>query len=179
MGLISYALGQTSVVLRVKILDSTTFAAGKTGLTNTSSGLIVSTIADNESAATAYTASGSTIDSITALGTYAAPTSGHCRFKEVDSTNHKGVYELQIADARFGVSGAKSLLVSIAASGACDCDAVIPLTAVNPYVGTNFGLSCLPSAGAGANNGLPLVGSQIPNAMIRPVSRRTGGAAML
>jgi hypothetical protein len=83
----------------------------------------------------------------------------------VDSTNHKGVYEIQIDNSRFAVSGAKSLLVSIGgALGICDCDVVIPLTSVNPYVGTNFGLSCLPSANPGTSSGLPLVGSQIPNA---------------
>lgn len=131
--LISYKRGQTSVVLRVKILDSTvTTGAGKTGLTSGSSGLIVSTIANNESTATAY--SGSNLETISTLGTYAAPTSGKARFKEVDSTNHPGVYEIQIADARFAVSSAKALLVSISgATGAAQCDAVIPLVDWDPY----------------------------------------------
>ena len=112
--LITIKNGQTSVILRAKLLDSSaTTGAGLTGLTFSSGGLIISTIADNEAAATTYTAGGSTIEAVTTLGTYAAPTATKCRFKEVDATNHKGVYEIQIADARFSVSNAKSLLVSI------------------------------------------------------------------
>lgn len=127
--------GQTSVVLRFKLLDSSsTVGAGLTGLTSASSGLIISTIADNEASATAYTVAGSTIESITTLGTYAAPTATKCRFKEVDSTNHKGVYEFQIADARFAVSSAKSLLISIAgATNLVQADYLMPLVVDDPY----------------------------------------------
>lgn len=133
--LISYKLGQGSIILRVKILDSAaTTGAGKTGLTSASSGLIISTIANNEATATAYTVAGGLIETIATLGTYAAPTSGKCRFKEVDATNHKGVYEIHIADARFAVSSAKSILVSISgATDAAECDALIPLVQLDPY----------------------------------------------
>jgi len=135
MALISYKRSQTSVVLRVKILDSSvTTGAGKTGLTSASSGLKIGTIADNESTSTAYTVAGSTIETITTLGTYATPTATKCRFKEVDSTNHPGVYEIQIADARFAVSSAKSLLVSISgATNAAETDVLIPLVDNDPY----------------------------------------------
>lgn len=135
MGLISYKLGQTSVVLRVKIYDSTSSTgAGLTGLTSASSGLRISAIADNEAATTSYTVAGSTIETITTLGTYAAPTATKCRFKEVDATNHPGVYELQFADARLAVSSAKSLLVTIkGATNAAECDALIPLPLIDPY----------------------------------------------
>lgn len=106
--------GITSVVLRVLILDSSsTTGAGKTGLTNSSAGLIVSTIADNEATATTYTQASSNIEGITTLGTFAAPSSGKCRFKEVDATNLPGLYELQLADARWAVSGAKSIVAGI------------------------------------------------------------------
>ena len=84
-----------------------------TWLTSGSSGLIVSTIADNEASATVYTQAGSTIETITTLGTYAAPTATKCRFKEFDATNHAGLYELQIANARWGVSGARYVNVTI------------------------------------------------------------------
>lgn len=133
--LISFKRGQGSIIVRVKIRNSAVATgAGLTGLTHASAGLIISTIADNEATPTAYTQGGSTIETITTLGTYAAPTATKCRFKEVDATNHKGVYEIQIADARFAVSSAKSLLISIAgASGAAECDAVIPLTEIDPY----------------------------------------------
>jgi hypothetical protein len=128
--------GQTSVVLRVKLLDSTSIVgAGLTGLTSASSGLIISTIADNEASATAYTVAGSTIETITTLGTYAAPTATKCRFKEVDSTNHKGIYELQIADARFAVANAKELLISIlGATNLAQMDVSVPLLSDDPYL---------------------------------------------
>lgn len=125
--------GATSVILRVKLLDSSvTTGAGLTGLTSASSGLIISTIADVEATATTYTVGGSTIESITTLGTYAAPTATKCRFKEVDSTNHKGVYEIHLADARFAVSGARSLLVSVlGATNLAQCDFVVQLDNLN------------------------------------------------
>ncbi len=154
--LISYQRGQGSIVLRVKILDSAaSTGAGKTGLTSSSSGLIISTIADNEASATVYTQAGSTIETISTLGTYAAPTATKCRFKEVDSTNHKGIYEIQIADARFAVSSAKSLLISISGvTDAAETDALIPLTDFNPYDAVHGGLSALPNTACTTNASL-------------------------
>ena len=131
----SYAFksGQTSVILRVKIRDSTT-GQGKTGMSSASAGLIISTIADVESAATAYTQAGSTIEAVTTLGTYLAPTATKCRFKEVDATNHPGLYEIQIADARYAVANAKSLVVSWSGfSGILNEDIHIPLQNIDPY----------------------------------------------
>jgi hypothetical protein len=114
MSKLSFKNGQTSLMFRIRILDTTSvLGAGKTGLTFSSSGLIISTIADNEASATTYTQSGSTIETITTLGTFAAPTATKCRFKEVDPTNHPGLYEIQIADARWAVSGARSIIVSL------------------------------------------------------------------
>lgn len=128
--------GQTSVVLRFKLLDSSSaVGAGLAGLTSGSSGLIISTIADNEATATAYTVAGTTIESITTLGTFATPTATKCRFKEVDATNHKGVYELQFANARFAVASAKSLLISVlGATNLSEADFVVPLISDDPYV---------------------------------------------
>lgn len=161
MSLISYKRGQGSIVIRCKILNSSlTTGGGLTGLTSASSGLRIATIADNEASATAYTVAGSTIETITTLGTYAAPTATKCRFKEVDSTNHPGVYELQIADARFAVSSAKSLLVSVSgATNAAETDFVVPLTDVDPYDSVRGGQTALPNAAAGANGGLPVLSS--------------------
>jgi hypothetical protein len=130
--LLSRQNGATGVILRFKILDSSvTTGAGKTGLSSASTGLIISTIADIEATATAYSAAGATIDAVTTLGTYAAPTAGHCRFKEVDATNHPGVYELQLENARFAVSGAKSLLVSVQVTGGQQTDFVIDMAAAS------------------------------------------------
>lgn len=157
---LAYKNGVTSVVLRVKIMDSTSTTGGaKTGLTNASAGLIISTIADNEATATAYTAAGSTIDSITTLGTFAAPTAGHCRFKEVDATNHPGVYEIQIADARWAVSGARSVIITVSgATGAAQVDAEVQLTTVdvNDVNGGLQGLKGTTNPTAGA---LPTIGT--------------------
>lgn len=117
----------TSNILRLKILDSTT-NNGKTGLTSASSGLIIGTIADNEATTTTYTVAGSTIESITTLGTYAAPTATKVRFKEVDATNHKGIYEIQLANARFAVANSTNLIVSVSGvSGTLDSDCSIAL----------------------------------------------------
>jgi hypothetical protein len=118
----------------VKIRSSNLSTGRTDGLDHTSTGLIVSTIADNEATATAYTVAGSTIEAISTLGTYAAPTATKCRFKQVDSTNHHGIYELQFADTRYAVSNAKSLLVSISgATNAAECDVCIPLVDLDPY----------------------------------------------
>lgn len=175
MSLISYTHSQTSVILRVKILNSSvTTGAGLTGLTSASSGLIISTIADVEATATAYTAAGSTIETITTIGTYEAPTATKCRFKEVDSTNHPGVYEIHLADARLAVSNAKSLLVSVSgASNAAETDVVIPLTQVDPYDNVRFGITALPNAAAGAAGGLP--DDTDSNGRVRVVSGTGGG----
>jgi hypothetical protein len=136
--LIDYQHDQDSIILRVKILDSSaTTGAGLTGLTSASAGLIISTIADNEDTATTYTQAGSTIETIATLGTYEAPTATKCRFKEVDAAGHPGVYEIQLADARFSVASAKSLLVSVSgAANAAETDAVIPLRGLDPYDAT-------------------------------------------
>lgn len=132
MAKLNYENGVTSVILRVKILDTdSTAGAGKTGLTHSSSGLIISTIADNEASATAYTQAASNIETITTLGTFATPTASKCRFKEVDATNHPGLYEVQIADARWGVSNARSVIISLSGvSGAAQVDAEVQLKAV-------------------------------------------------
>lgn len=111
--------GSTSNIIRFKVYDAaSTEGEGLTGLTSASSGLIISTIADNEATATTYTVAGSLIETITTLGTYAAPTATKCRFKEIDATNHPGEYELHLADARFAVSSAKELVITL--SGATD-----------------------------------------------------------
>ncbi len=104
-------LGSTSVAFRVALENDDGTPA--TGLTNASSGLIISTIANNEATATAYTVAASKVETISTLGTYAAPTATKARFKEVDATNHPGIYEIQLADARLAVTNATSLIVTV------------------------------------------------------------------
>lgn len=132
--------GITSVVLRMKITDSTSASgAGLTGLTSATSGLSISTIADNEAAATVYTVAGTTIETISTLGTFAAPTATKCRFKEVDATNNPGLYEFQFANARYAVSGARS--IEICAKGATNMiqlDSVVQLTTSTSLPGVDL-----------------------------------------
>ena len=156
--MVTYSNGQGSVILRVKLRSSAVATgAGLTGLTSATAGLVIGTIADNEATTTKYRASSSEVESIATLGTYAAPTAGKCRFKEVDATNHPGLYEIQIADARLAVSNAKSAIVSISgAANLVETDLLIALQAVNPYDGVRGGMTALPNAAAGANGGLPL-----------------------
>lgn len=126
-----YKNGIASVVCRIKLLDtSSTTGGGKTGLDHTSAGLRIAAIADNEAATTAYTSAGSTVETITTLGTFAAPTATKCRFKEVDATSHPGLYEIQLADARWAVSGARSVIVTVQATGAAPVDAEVQLQGV-------------------------------------------------
>ncbi len=153
--LLTYKNGQTSVILRCKLMDSTsTTGAGLTGLTNNSSNLRIATIADTESSATSYVQSNSpdvqTIETISTLGTYAAPSASCCRFKEVSSTNHPGVYELQFADARLAVSNAKSLLVTVSgATSLIQADFVIQLQSDDPFIAkpTNFASTSIDGSG--------------------------------
>jgi hypothetical protein len=106
--------GSKSNILRVKIRDlSDNNGNGKTGLLFSSTGLIIGTACDNEATSTAYTAAGSTTQTVATLGTYAAPAATKASFKEFDATNHPGTYELQLADARFAVAGAKRLQISL------------------------------------------------------------------
>lgn len=131
----SFKNGQGGVILRVKLLDATqSTGAGLTGLSNTSPGLVISTICDNEGSATAYTQAAGTIGVVGALGTYSAPTAGTCNFKEVDAVNHPGIYELQFLNSRFAVANAKSIIVSWSGvTGLAQGDIHIPLTDIDPF----------------------------------------------
>jgi len=148
--------GATSNIMRVFLQDSTsTTGAGKTGLLNTTTGLIIATIADNEATATAYTVAASNVETITTLGTFAAPTASKCRFKEVDATNFPGVYEIHIADARYAVANSTQLLVSVQCTGVAPVMSEVQLVAVDLLDTVRFGLTALPNAVAGAVGGLP------------------------
>ena len=136
--LIDYTFGQTGVIIRA-VLRSSTTGLGLTTLTYSSSGLIISTICDVEATATAYTSASSNIVAVTTLGTYAAPASGKCNFSPVDTTNHPGLYEIQIANARLSVTNAKYLIVTISGvTGLADTHLCIPLRQINPYSANSF-----------------------------------------
>jgi hypothetical protein len=142
--------GATSNILRVFLQDSaSTTGAGKTALTSTSSGLIISTIADLEATATTYTSAATNVETITTLGTFAAPTAGKCRFREVDATNFPGVYEIHIADARFAVVNSSQLLISIQCTGVAPVFVEYQIVAIDLMDTVRFGLTALPSIAQG------------------------------
>jgi hypothetical protein len=107
--------GRSDGKYRVLIPDTSRGdSAGKTGLLFNSTGLEIQTIADTESSFTSYTAAGSTIETISVLGTYSEPTATKCRFREIGY----GEYEIQLAAARFSVASAQYLDVIIPAIAA-------------------------------------------------------------
>lgn len=147
--------GATSNILRVFLLDTaSTTGAGKTALTNTSTGLIISTIADNEATATTYTAAATNVETVTTLGTFAAPTAGKCRFREVDATNFPGVYEIHIADARYAVASSTQLLVSVQCTGVAPVIAEVQLIAVDLMDTVRFGLTSIPNVAQGTTGAI-------------------------
>ncbi|MBU2277816.1 MAG: hypothetical protein KKB45_03355, partial [Gammaproteobacteria bacterium] len=133
----------TSNLIRFTLKHSTT-GAGLTGLAFGTSGLIISTICNNEATPTVYNVVGTTIETITTLGTFETPTATKCRFKEVDATNHPGLYEFQIANARFAVASARTLVITVSgAANLLTADYEILLTTWDPHVaiaqtGDNF-----------------------------------------
>ena len=143
--------GGTSNIIRVFLQDATSpIGAGKTGLNNTSTGLIISAIADVESTATAYTAASTSIESIATIGTYQGPTGGKCRFKEVDAVNFPGVYEIHLADTRFSVANSTQLIVCVQATGVVTVFAEFQFTLADLLDSVRLGLSALPNVASGS-----------------------------
>jgi hypothetical protein len=139
--------GSTSNIFLISIDDSSSTVGAKlTGLLFNTSGLTAYYKRDTASGSVAIT-----LATIPTLGTFA--TGG---FKEVDSTNMPGIYELHIPDAAFA-SGAKSVVVYLKGAANMLCPPIeIELTAVDNQDAVRFGMTALPNAVAGANNGLPL-----------------------
>jgi len=110
--MIALPWGIESYCLQIQVLDSSKATGeGKTGIAYNSEGLIVATLADNESAPVVYDAASSKIEAIAAIGTYVAPTSSKCRFGEISSTYMPGAYQIQLPNARLAVAGARELIV--------------------------------------------------------------------
>ena len=145
-----------SNIIRFTLKNSST-GIGLTGLTNASAELIIATICNNEATTTVYTQAASNIETIAALGTYAAPSASKCRFKEVDATNHKGLYEFQFANARFAIASARSLVISVTgAASLLDVDYEIQLVSFDPHDSVRMGMTALPNAAADGAGGLPI-----------------------
>ena len=104
--------GETSLIRHVFILDSSsTTGAGKTGLAYDTAGWKVRYIYPGGTPVAV------TLENITTLGTYQAPTSNaHMRFREVDATNMPGWYEVHFHnDWASTANGRKK--ISLAMSG--------------------------------------------------------------
>jgi hypothetical protein len=95
--------GETSVIRHVFIMDSaSTTGGGKTGLAYNTAGLSAYYIYAGG------TKTALTLEDITTLGTYAAPTSAaHMRFKLIDDTNMPGWYEVQFHNDWYSVASAR------------------------------------------------------------------------
>jgi hypothetical protein len=111
--------GSTSNVIRVFIQDSaSTTGAGKTGLTIGATSPVITAIASNQATGTVYTGTSNTLTVTTAKGTWQDPGAGKVRFTELSSADFPGIYELHLDNALFSVASAKSLIISIQATGA-------------------------------------------------------------
>lgn len=100
-------IGQASNIDYVFIQDSSsTTGAGLTGVTSGSSGLAGRYIYPGG------TSVALTFETITTLGTYQAPTSNaHLRIKELDATNHPGVYEIHYHNDWFSTANARKAAI--------------------------------------------------------------------
>lgn len=171
MAKLNYGVTPTSVILRLKLLNSSvTTGAGLTGLTSASAGLIIGTIKIGEAATTAYTQAGATIETITTLGTYETPTATKCRFKEVDATNHPGLYEIHLADARFAATD--SLIVSVSgATNLAQCDVEVQTSNLNSNLTQILGTAVSSPATAGV---LDINVKNIANVVVNTATAQIG-----
>jgi len=147
----------TSNMVRVFIADSSsTTGAGLTGVVYTSTGLVIDLIADNSATAYHYkSAATATIEDITTIGTFAAPTALNCRFKPVDATNFPGLYEIQFLDGVFDDASCKALIGRVAGvTNMAPTFFEIQLVAFDPQDAVRLGLTALPNAAAEAAGGL-------------------------
>lgn len=128
--------GSTSRIARVFIGDSRSgTGAGLTGLVYNSGSLTAYYIREGSSSATAISLVTATVGTYTSSG-----------FKEVDSTNMPGVYELGLPNAAIA-SGAKSVTLYLqGAANMVPVVATIELDAVDYQNATSFGLSNLDAA---------------------------------
>lgn len=149
MAKLSILAGATSQTINIFIQDSSsTTGQGLAGLVFNTSGLV------------AYYALPKAASVQITLATLAAVTTAYSSggFKEIDATNMKGWYRLDLPDAAI----ASGRFVSVHLSGATNmapCPVEIELTAWNNQDAVRGGMTALPNANAAAANGLPVLGT--------------------
>lgn len=148
MAKLSIVAGTTSQSVNVFIQDSSsTTGAGLAALVFNTTNLIAY-----------YTFTGTNAGSVAiTLATLAAVNSAFSSggFKEIDATNMKGLYRLDIPNAALAAS--KGRAVTLILSGAANmapCVLEIELTGWDNQDGVRGGMTALPNAAAGANSGL-------------------------
>lgn len=151
MAILNRFNGTVSEIITINCYDATTGAPKTSGLTNTTTGLVISTRADGEAAATAYSSAASQIDGITTLGTYQAPATGHCRFAVVDATLMPGVFEIQLSNSRWSIAGARWLDIVV------QCPGVILAIAEKYDLGPQVDVRAYGGTQGTASGGIPSV----------------------
>lgn len=127
MAKLSRKKGITSQIFHVVIKDSASLTgAGKTGLAYNTASLVCRYIN-----ASGTLSASITLEDITTLGTYQAPTSNaHIRFKEVSNADPtKGAYELHVHNDWMNLAGGNLIIFLAGASGMADCQLEIDLQA--------------------------------------------------
>ena len=179
------ARGSTSNIFDFFLPDTQPLVpgGGKTGLSSASSGLIIALKRELSSAYTVYAQASSNIETITTIGTFAAPSSSKCRFKEIDSTNAPGKYQVMFADALFDTSDASRWISGVihGASGLVMTPFEIMLTAFNFQDAVRGGLTALPNANSGAQGGLVILDDVIVSTVVdaSPTTTAFKGATTL
>lgn len=96
-----------------------------------------------------------TLEDVTTLGTYQAPTSNlHLRFKEVDATNMPGVYEIHLHNDWFTGAYRWLSLSFTGVAGMAHTMLRLRNPRLNDYDGQRGGLTALPAADANTAGGL-------------------------
>src|SRR3990167_4670591 len=154
MAKLSRKKGTTSYIAHIFIQDSSsTTGAGLTGLTNASSGLVCRYLNPGGTLSAAIT-----LETISTLGTYAAPTSAaHIRFKEISNADpSKGVYEIQAHNDWMNLTGGSILIMLDGATNMAPILLEIELTGPDNQDGVRGGMTALPNAAADAAGGIPI-----------------------
>jgi hypothetical protein len=139
-------IGQTDYTVLVKIIG--TDGAPESGLTEASIDLAYSRVETDNDVTTADV----TPAALSAL------TDAHTDwgFEEVSSTDHPGLYRLDIADAVFASGAWEAVVTDASGTDFYAVDIGFRLVAFNPLDGVRLGLTALPNAAADAAGGLPI-----------------------